>query len=106
VLLQVVATYDSTMAEALLQLPVIQLRDDKDAPQTLWVTVGLLALDGIALQLKLKRSTKVRAPWLQLPCLPCLLIAISMQAAECQRVDGTWFAYHVVGGALSVRQES
>ena len=58
---QVVATYGGTMAEALLQLPVIPLRDDDGAPQSLWVTVGLLALDGIALQLKLKRSTKVRS---------------------------------------------
>jgi len=46
-----------------------------------WVTIGLLATDGLALQLKLKRADKPR---------------------ERDRILGVWCAYHPVGGALTV----
>lgn len=53
------------VAEALLQLPEVPLRSSPAAdhggpPVGLWLTVGLLAADGFALQLRLKKADKVR----------------------------------------------
>ena len=60
---QIVVRCQGRKAEALLQLPSIALRSlDDDTPAGLWLTVGLLATDGLALQLRLKRAAKVR--WL------------------------------------------
>ncbi len=50
------------VAEALLQLPEVPLRSDVDAagaPPALWLAVGLLAADGFALQLRLRRADRV-----------------------------------------------
>lgn len=47
-------------AEALLTLPEVPVRSAGEEPAALWVTLGLLATDGVALQLKLKRAEKVR----------------------------------------------
>ncbi len=47
-------------AEALLQLPAIPVRSSSEGPAALWLTVGLLAVDGLALQLRLKKHDKVR----------------------------------------------
>lgn len=54
-----------SVAEALLQLPEVPLgRADAAAaagvPAGLWLTVGLLAADGFALQLRLRKADKVR----------------------------------------------
>eukprot|EP00775_Hariotina_reticulata_P002322 gene2322-2630_t len=74
-----------SVAEALLQLPEVPLRgsvgEDADAPAALWLTVGLLAADGFALQLKLRKSDK---------------------PTDRDRVEGSWCAYHAVGGAVTV----
>lgn len=55
-----------SVAEALLQLPEVPLgRADAAAaagvPAGLWLTVGLLAADGFALQLRLRKADKVRS---------------------------------------------
>jgi hypothetical protein len=47
-------------AEALLQLPAPPTRSSAEGPAALWLTVGLLAADGLALQLRLKRNERVR----------------------------------------------
>ncbi|KAF5841932.1 hypothetical protein DUNSADRAFT_10103 [Dunaliella salina] len=63
-------------------LPEVALRSKAgEQPPIVWVTIGLLATDGLALQLKLKRADKPR---------------------ERDRVLGVWCAYHPVGGALTV----
>jgi hypothetical protein len=54
------------VAEALLQLPEVPLRcaeaaGEAGAPAALWLTAGLLAADGFALQLRLRRADKVGA---------------------------------------------
>jgi hypothetical protein len=54
------------VAEALLQLPEVPFSraDAAEAagvPAGLWLTVGLLAADGFALQLRLRKADKVRA---------------------------------------------
>ncbi len=38
------------VAEALIQLPELPLRDSAEGAPVLWVTVGLLAVDGVVLQ--------------------------------------------------------
>jgi hypothetical protein len=52
-----------SVAEALLQLPEVPLRSstaaDGGPPAGLWLTVGLLAADGFALQLRLKKADRV-----------------------------------------------
>lgn len=74
------------MAQALLQLPEVPVRSAAGAqPPVVWVNIGLLAEDGVVLQLKLKRAEKPR---------------------ERDRVAGVWYAYHPVGGALTVLQHS
>ncbi len=50
-------------AEALLQLPALPVRSSSEGPAALWLTVGLLAVDGLALQLRLKKHEKVRGSW-------------------------------------------
>lgn len=56
---QVVVRHHGRSSEALLQLPVIPVRSCDEGPAALWLTVGLLAADGFALQLKLKKAEKV-----------------------------------------------
>ncbi|GAX77785.1 hypothetical protein CEUSTIGMA_g5228.t1 [Chlamydomonas eustigma] len=72
------------IAEALLQLPEASLREEvSELPPIVWLTVGLLASDGIALQLKLRRADK---------------------AQQRDRISGVWYAYHPCGGALTVKR--
>ncbi|GFR49693.1 hypothetical protein Agub_g11843 [Astrephomene gubernaculifera] len=71
----------SLQAEALLQLPELPTRDSGEGAAVLWVTVGLLAVDGVVLQIKLKKAPKPK---------------------ERDRVAGVWYAYHPVAGALTV----
>ena len=73
------------VAEALLELPTAGTRDEAAGlPQVIWLTVGLLAADGFALQLKLKKAPKPK---------------------ERDAVSGTWYCYHAVGGALTIADE-
>jgi hypothetical protein len=62
--LQVAVHFMGSVAEALLQLPEVPLRNstaaDGGPPTGLWLTVGLLAADGFALQLRLKKADRVR----------------------------------------------
>lgn len=63
--MQIAVHFMGSVAEALLQLPEVPLRsaaaaDNAAAPAGLWLTAGLLAADGFALQLRLKKSDKVR----------------------------------------------
>lgn len=70
------------ISQALLQLPDVPLKDQaSELPSVVWVTVGLLAVDGIALQVKLKRDDKPK---------------------QRDRVSGVWYCYRPVGGALTV----
>ncbi|KAG2431018.1 hypothetical protein HYH02_013547 [Chlamydomonas schloesseri] len=71
-------------AEALLALPELPTRDSGEGAPVLWVTVGLLAVDGLALQVKLKKAAKPK---------------------ERDRVAGVWYAYHPVAGALTVLKD-
>jgi len=57
---QIVVRCQGLKAEAQLQLPSVVVRSHDDTPAGLWLTVGLLATDGLALQLQLKRAAKVR----------------------------------------------
>ncbi|GBF95610.1 hypothetical protein Rsub_08592 [Raphidocelis subcapitata] len=79
---KIVVRFQGRRAEALLQLPSIAVRSQSDAPEALWLTVGLLATDGLALQLRLKRAAK---------------------PAERDPVMGAWCAYQAVGGAVTTR---
>ncbi|KXZ43602.1 hypothetical protein GPECTOR_85g332 [Gonium pectorale] len=76
-----VVRWGSLVAEALLQLPELPTRDSAEGAPVLWVTVGLLAVDGLVLQVKLKKAPKPK---------------------ERDRVAGVWYAYHPVAGALTV----
>ncbi|KAG2424422.1 hypothetical protein HXX76_014475 [Chlamydomonas incerta] len=71
-------------AEALLSLPELPTRDSGEGAPVLWVTVGLLAVDGLALQIKLKKAARPK---------------------ERDRVAGVWYAYHPVAGALTVLKD-
>lgn len=72
------------MADALLQLPDAPIKDlVGELPAVVWVTVGLLAVDGAALQLKLKRTDK---------------------PTQRDRMAGSWNVYHPVGGAITIRR--
>ncbi|MEW5307426.1 MAG: hypothetical protein WDW36_009824 [Sanguina aurantia] len=71
----------SLLAEALLSLPEVPVRSVNDGPAALWVTVGLLATEGMALQLKMKKADVPK---------------------ERDRSEGVWYAYHPVGGAVTL----
>ena len=73
------------VAEALLELPAAATRDEAASlAPVIWLTVGLLAVDGFVLQLKLKRAAKPK---------------------ERDAASGTWYCYHAVGGALTIADE-
>jgi hypothetical protein len=81
---RVVARHKVSLAEALLELPaaVTKAKDDlARIPTGMWVTIGLLAQDGLALQIRLKRA---------------------VEPSERDKVDGTWHVYHAVGGAITL----
>eukprot|EP00877_Chromochloris_zofingiensis_P004789 jgi/Chrzof1/14310/Cz08g32160.t1 len=80
---KVVVRHHGRSSEALLQLPVIPVRSCDEGPAALWLTVGLLAADGFALQLKLKKAEKPK---------------------ERDKIEGVWYAYHPVGGAITIQQ--
>lgn len=71
--LQVVVRYMGHKAQAQLQLPTVAVRSQDETPAGLWLTVGLLAIDGLALQLRLKRAAKVSIVLAGLWCTACLL---------------------------------
>jgi hypothetical protein len=103
---KIVATFGKSRAEALLDLPAPgklkadvggatmapedEARETAEAndamaelPSAMWVTVGLLARDGFALQVKLKRCAKAH------------------EAYRCQRT-GLFWVYEPAGGFLTV----
>ncbi|GLI58538.1 hypothetical protein VaNZ11_000280 [Volvox africanus] len=79
-----VVRWGDLTAEALLQLPELPTRSSEEGAAALWVTVGLLAVDGLVLQVKLKKAPKPK---------------------ERDRVAGVWYAYHPVAGALTVLRD-
>ncbi|GIL46757.1 hypothetical protein Vafri_3666 [Volvox africanus] len=79
-----VVRWGNLTAEALLQLPELPTRSSEEGAAALWVTVGLLAVDGLVLQVKLKKAPKPK---------------------ERDRVAGVWYAYHPVAGALTVLRD-
>ncbi|GLC39562.1 hypothetical protein PLESTB_001626800 [Pleodorina starrii] len=79
-----VVRWGSLVSEALLQLPELPTRDSGEGAAVLWVTVGLLAVEGLVLQIKLKKAAKPK---------------------ERDRVAGVWYAYHPVAGALTVLRD-
>ena len=84
---RVAVCYGSASGQALLELPCAATKQAADMDSLaagLWVTVGLLAQDKFALQLRLK---KVRA------------------AAERDKEAGVWNVYVPVGGAITVLKE-
>lgn len=73
------------IAQALLQLPEVPVRSTAgEKPPIVWVNIGVLAEDEMVLQLKLKRADK---------------------PMERDKVSGVWYAYHPVGGALTVMKQ-
>jgi hypothetical protein len=81
---RVTARHGDSSAEALLELPAAETKskDGLDAiPASLWVTIGLLAQDGFALQVRLRRTAK---------------------PSERDKATGTWHVYHAVGGAITL----
>lgn len=78
-----------SVAEALLQLPEVPFSraDAAEAagvPAGLWLTVGLLAADGFALQLRLRKADKVRQGLVQLLwCHMAMAMFAPMPAGEC-----------------------
>lgn len=81
---RVVAHHHESTAEAILELPAAETKAKEDVqavPAGLWVTIGLLAKDGFALQLRMKRAAQ-----------PC----------ERDKADGTWHVFHAVGGAITL----
>ena len=84
---RVAVCYGSSSGQALLELPCAvtkQAADMETLAAGLWVTVGLLAQDKFALQLRLKKD---RA------------------AAERDKGTGVWNVYVPVGGAITVLKE-
>ncbi len=74
------------LAEALLQLPDIPVKSlAGDKPPVVWVNIGLLAEDGLVLQLKLKRG--------------------DASQHERDKTSGSWYAYQPAGGALTVLRD-
>ncbi|GMH44294.1 hypothetical protein BSKO_12228 [Bryopsis sp. KO-2023] len=81
---KILVSHNGKSAEALMALPAPATKSAwKDAPPSVWLTVGLLAADGFALQLKLKKSNK---------------------NLERSKDEGLWHIYHPVGGAITVAQ--
>lgn len=79
---KLVVRHGGRTAEALLSLPAASSKAEAAAaPSGLWLTAGLLAQDGFALQLKLKRT---EAP------------------KERDKQEGNWYIYHPVGGAITL----
>jgi hypothetical protein len=114
---QVAVHFMGSVAEALLQLPEVPFsRADAAAaagvPSGLWLTAGLLAADGFALQLRLRKADKVGwcclffggghsaagAPPTHARASACTRV----QPKERDRAEGGWCAYHPVGGAITV----
>lgn len=76
------SSHHLVVSQAQLQLPDVPLKDQaSELPPIVWVTVGLLAVDGIALQVKLKRDDKPK---------------------QRDKFSGVWYCYRPVGGALTV----
>jgi hypothetical protein len=84
---RIAVCYGSMSGQALLELPSAETKQASDMGPLaggLWVTVGLLAQDKFALQLRLKKD---RA------------------AAKRDKASGVWNVYVPVGGAITVLKE-
>ncbi|KAK9825800.1 hypothetical protein WJX74_008414 [Apatococcus lobatus] len=78
--------YSGASATAAVELPAPATRASAtELPQALWVTAGLLATDGLVLQLKLRQKERLK---------------------DRDRLAGTWYAYEPVGGAITVADSS
>uniref|UniRef100_A0A061SCF1 Zinc finger mynd domain-containing protein 10-like n=1 Tax=Tetraselmis sp. GSL018 TaxID=582737 RepID=A0A061SCF1_9CHLO len=83
---KVAIVHGSLTAEALLELPAASTKSSAaDIPETVWLTVGLLAVDGFALQVRLKKSPSV---------------------FERDPQVGEWFVYEPSGGAITLQDEA
>lgn len=81
-------THQPRLAEALLQLPDIPTKSVAgEKPPIVWVNVGILADEGLVLQLKLKRAE-------------------GNTGHERDKIAGGWYSYHPMGGALTVRRDA
>jgi hypothetical protein len=80
---RIAVCHGSSSAEAILELPFASTKSTDEvgkAPAAIWVTVGLLAQDKFALQLKLKRTSR---------------------PTERDTASGTWHLYKAVAGAIT-----
>eukprot|EP00873_Tetraselmis_striata_P028698 jgi/Tetstr1/448962/TSEL_036187.t1 len=79
---KVSVVHGSSVADALLELPAPSTKSTTaEFPATVWLTVGLLATDGLALQVKLRKNPDI---------------------SERDRQDGEWYIYEPVGGAITL----
>mmetsp|Transcript_11111 Transcript_11111/g.31439 ORF Transcript_11111/g.31439 Transcript_11111/m.31439 type:complete len:658 (-) Transcript_11111:1406-3379(-) len=78
--------HGTNVADALLELPAPSTKDRaSEFPSVVWLTVGILATDGLALQIKLKKNPSV-----------------SQRDAQ----DGEWYIYEPVGGAITLLESA
>lgn len=82
---RIVVRHGDASAECTLELPAAQTRscDDLEAlPKGMWITIGRLGENGLALQLRLKRTA---------------------EPSERDKAEGTWHVYHVIRGVVTLR---
>ena len=82
--IQVIVSHGVKSAEAILTLPVSPTKDTSALAPVIWLTIGLFATDGFALQLKLKKAER---------------------PTQRNETEGSWKVYHPVGGAINVADE-
>ena len=80
-----VVSHGGKSAEAVLKLPTSATKDTSALAPVIWLTIGLFATDGFALQLKLKKGE---------------------QRMERDETRGSWNVYHPVGGAINLADEA
>lgn len=79
---KILVKHQGKSVEALLDLPAPITKDDKEHPAVLWVTVGILAADGLAVQIKLKKAD---------------------QPTIKDKQAGVYWVYYPAGGAVTVK---
>lgn len=80
---RIAVCHNGCSAEAILNMPAPSTKSAgslAEVPASIWVTVGMLAQDKFALQLRLKRTEQPKE----------------------RDSEGVWYVYHVTGGAITL----